>query len=492
MLVRSSCPRRRLWLSQKSRKATQRPCAPGCGAEEPSGSYLLASGGALDAYGLLQLAQLAQSPFSTREGGDYAGIELAAGLGDDLFDRPSPRNRAPIRSIARHRIERVGDGEDPGAERNLSFRKAIRVTGAVPAFVVRTDDPKPLALKERDSREQLGADDRMPLDEMQLVLRQRAGLVHDPVGHPDLADVVKQEAILEARVVEKPTVDGLRQLERVALDTERVKARQRVFRLKRVGKSGHRLSIGMLEEPSLPPLDVDQAREVARIEEDLFIATSRGFDAELAACAGQPIDQAKELERAERLVQNPVRTGSLGLAFAIFRAREQDDDRRAFSIALQPPAERDPVRARKADVEDDDGRTPEANYAGRGLGRASFLDGELVCSEGRPEQQAQRRVVVDDEDATPPSKIRNGRDLGLSASRHRAAIGLEPTFLLVEEPDGASDERRHRGGQQQPPDDPQNQQVEPPGGREHFPYRCDVDHRTPSGLHAAAAPQTQY
>jgi len=35
--------------------------------------------------------------------------------------------------------------------------------------VVRTDDPKPFALKKRDSRKQLGADDRMPLDELQLV-----------------------------------------------------------------------------------------------------------------------------------------------------------------------------------------------------------------------------------------------------------------------------------------------------------------------------------
>src|SRR3712207_7278341 len=42
-------------------------------------------------------------------------------------------------------------------------------------------------------------------------------LLEDPVGDPDLADVVKQEAVFRARVVEELWIDRARQLERAPL-----------------------------------------------------------------------------------------------------------------------------------------------------------------------------------------------------------------------------------------------------------------------------------
>ena len=63
--------------------------------------------------------------------------------------------------------------------------------------------------EERNPLQQLGADERVPLHHPLLVGAQRARLVEDRVGDPDLAEVVEEEAVLEARVVEQARLDGL-------------------------------------------------------------------------------------------------------------------------------------------------------------------------------------------------------------------------------------------------------------------------------------------
>jgi len=68
--------------------------------------------------------------------------------------------------------------------------------------VVRADDLQALALEHRHTRQQFGADQRMSLHHAAFLGLQGAALLEDGFGDPDLADVVQEEAVFEARVVE--------------------------------------------------------------------------------------------------------------------------------------------------------------------------------------------------------------------------------------------------------------------------------------------------
>ena len=71
-------------------------------------------------------------------------------------------------------------------------------------------------LQQRDVAQDLRPDPGMPADELVLLGRQRARLQQDVVRNTDLADVVQQEPVLEARIVEQRGRSDLGELERVA------------------------------------------------------------------------------------------------------------------------------------------------------------------------------------------------------------------------------------------------------------------------------------
>jgi hypothetical protein len=71
----------------------------------------------------------------------------------------------------------------------------VRVAASVPALVVGADDAEPLALQERDTAEHLLAEEGVGPHQAGLALVQRAGLLENAVGNPDLADVVEEEAV---------------------------------------------------------------------------------------------------------------------------------------------------------------------------------------------------------------------------------------------------------------------------------------------------------
>src|SRR5579862_4011391 len=75
-----------------------------------------------------------------QEGGDDPGIELAPGAALELLDCRGERQGAAIGTVARHRVERVHDGEDPRGERYLLTAKTPWVSLPVPALVVEGDD----------------------------------------------------------------------------------------------------------------------------------------------------------------------------------------------------------------------------------------------------------------------------------------------------------------------------------------------------------------
>src|SRR2546429_682295 len=168
----------------------------------------------------------------------------------------------PVRPVARHRVERVGDREDPRPERDLLPEEPVGVAAAVPALVVGAHDADSLALQERHASEHLLAEHGVRLHRAALRLRERSRLEQDLVGDADLADVVEQEADLRARALREHRIDAPRQLERVVLDTLGVRAGADVLRLERRSESADGLAIGGLDEPALRALELEQMTEI--------------------------------------------------------------------------------------------------------------------------------------------------------------------------------------------------------------------------------------
>ena len=96
----------------------------------------------------------------------------------------------PVELSRRHDFDRVGDGDDARAERDRGLGDAIGVARAVPALVVMAHD-RPRSCEQVERLEQLVADLGVGFHDSALFLVQRARLQQDPVGDPDLADVVE-------------------------------------------------------------------------------------------------------------------------------------------------------------------------------------------------------------------------------------------------------------------------------------------------------------
>src|SRR5205823_13573438 len=90
----------------------------------------------------------AQERLALHERHDHPWVELAAGLGDDLAPGVLPGHGPAVGTVARHRVERIGNREDSGSYGNVGAGPSVRVAVAVPALVVRTDDFQPAALEQ--------------------------------------------------------------------------------------------------------------------------------------------------------------------------------------------------------------------------------------------------------------------------------------------------------------------------------------------------------
>ena len=118
------------------------------------------------------------------EGVDDVRVELPLRLADDLRLGGVPVERAPVRAVARHCVERVGDGEDSRAHRNVVTGNAVRIPAAVPTLVVGTHDPDPLAAEERDAAQHLFTEHGVRRHQPSLGVGERGRLLEDLVGDP--------------------------------------------------------------------------------------------------------------------------------------------------------------------------------------------------------------------------------------------------------------------------------------------------------------------
>src|SRR5206468_10035708 len=103
---------------------------------------------------------------------------------------------------------------------------------------------------------------------------ERSRLLEDAVGDPDLADVVEYETVLDADVVRERGLDSAREIERIALHTVRVGARSDVLGLECLRERADRGTVGLLHELPLRPFELDDAAQVARVEEQLRVVAA--------------------------------------------------------------------------------------------------------------------------------------------------------------------------------------------------------------------------
>src|SRR5690242_6329038 len=111
----------------------------------------------------------------------------------DAGERVFKLHRFLIRTIRRHRIERVGDGDDLAHQRNLVAFQTLRITHAVDHLVVHVHARQEL-LHRRDLRHDLVALLRMAFHDLVFVVGERRGLLEDLVVDRDLPDVVQKRA----------------------------------------------------------------------------------------------------------------------------------------------------------------------------------------------------------------------------------------------------------------------------------------------------------
>ena len=264
----------------------------------------------------------------SRKASTTSGSNWAPALGEDLGRRVVPAARRPVRPVARDRVERVGDGEDAGGQRDVRAREAVRVAEAVPPLVVAADDAQPVAVQEVDVPEQLLSEHRVRAHQPQLRVVQRPALLEDVVRDPDLAHVVEQEPVLDARVHQELWLDRLRELDRVALYSLRVEAGAEVLGLERARERGDGLPVRPLQELLPAALDLEQAAQVVRVQQQLLVPGrgSRGPERPLVEAAGEALDDREQLERAERLAQERIRARAPRRLLGLLAGSGQEDD----------------------------------------------------------------------------------------------------------------------------------------------------------------------
>ena len=137
-------------------------------------------------------------------------VELRAGAALDLGQRLVTAQRRPVGPVARHRVERVGDGEHARLERDLLAGLAGRIAVPVPALVV-VEHVRDRLAQGRHAQQDPRADLRVLADLRELVVVEPALLAQHLVGDRELADVVQRAADAQrSRAVPRSSRAGAR------------------------------------------------------------------------------------------------------------------------------------------------------------------------------------------------------------------------------------------------------------------------------------------
>ena len=119
-------------------------------------------------------------------------VERRARLLAQEGDRPLVRPGVAVDAGRDERVVDVADGEDPGVELELARVEPARVAAAGEPLVVVEHEPADRVGEAAELAQQLATPLRVALDDGELLVGQRAGLLQDRVGDVELADVVEQ------------------------------------------------------------------------------------------------------------------------------------------------------------------------------------------------------------------------------------------------------------------------------------------------------------
>src|SRR5206468_1776585 len=127
----------------------------------------------------------------------------------------------PVDARREHRVERVGDVDDAGAERDLLALEPVGVASAVEALVM-VPDRGYRVVQEAEAVDDAGALVRVPLHQRPFVLGEARRLEQDRVRNRQLADVVEERRVAEQVELRLREAELAADRERELLDTARV------------------------------------------------------------------------------------------------------------------------------------------------------------------------------------------------------------------------------------------------------------------------------
>jgi hypothetical protein len=170
---------------------------------------MTSAGGTAGRHVVLDLPQSGDADVHERP--DQFRVELGAGATPDLADRVLEAGPLAIGAVGGHRVQGVGQGEDPGPDVDLLAEESPGVALAVEALLVAEDDRRRGA-EEGDALDHLVADVRVALHLRPFLGSEASRLEQHRVGHADLPDVVEERAaadLLQLRAAEpQPLGDG--------------------------------------------------------------------------------------------------------------------------------------------------------------------------------------------------------------------------------------------------------------------------------------------
>lgn len=121
---------------------------------------------------------------------DYPRIKVCSGVLPDVSKRPILCPGRPVRPFGGQRIVGVGDGKDPGGERDLLALQTPWIALPVPFLVVAVRDVQ-RSSQVPDGREQFVRVVGMPSHDLPFLIIKRPGLEQNGIRDTHLADVVQ-------------------------------------------------------------------------------------------------------------------------------------------------------------------------------------------------------------------------------------------------------------------------------------------------------------
>ena len=197
------------------------------------------------------------------EGLDRHRIELRARLLGEDVDRLLVGVGRSIGPRRADRIEGVGHRDDARAERDLIAREALGIAGSVEPLVMVEHHRRELGVAEL--RDELRSVHGVPLDHLELGVRQPPGLVEHGDRRTDLADVVKGGGCTHLRDLLAGQSHSLGDRGRMASHSPRMPMGVRIAGLERGGKTSQELCSTLLAELLRGPQALEQAMGVGQL-----------------------------------------------------------------------------------------------------------------------------------------------------------------------------------------------------------------------------------